>query len=424
MLRRNTIWLLLALVFLLSSVSAWAKGGNQKFSVNREHQKLHTVMVHEPGKALARINSRNVKRMLFEEPVTDVGKARAEHQHFQDILRSRGVQVLKVHDLLRDVLDQPQARMALVNQAIAGNRRLDATRKLELGKLLASLPSHELASLLTEGLTQNEVGKLSRSSIWKSAPEELLTPLANLMFTRDSTKVVGNSFSVSKMATALRNHESRLLKFIVQHHPRFAGIHMLEDHGEGFAAIEGGDMLVIDPKVNLVGVGERTKPAAVLAWAKELFRRKQAETVIMTDLPNKGSMFHTDTIMNRVSEDHMLIHPVVDHLGKPLIITPGRNGGVQTRRSGRGLIDTLSEVTGRERSFKRIAVNDERTADIEQELDGPNVLPIANGVVIGYQHNRANNAALEKAGIEVLQFDGEQLVKGRGGPHCLSRPFR
>ena len=63
---------------------------------------------------------------------------------------------------------------------------------------------------------------------------------------------------------------------------------------------------------------------------------------------------------------------------------------------------------------------DSRTAAREQWNDGANTLCVAPGRVIVYNRNEATNRCLRQAGIETIEIEGSELVRGRGGPRCMS----
>jgi N-dimethylarginine dimethylaminohydrolase len=72
-----------------------------------------------------------------------------------------------------------------------------------------------------------------------------------------------------------------------------------------------------------------------------------------------------------------------------------------------------------ERGFGLIEVPDE-----EFETMGTNVLAIAPRRCIMLSGNPRTRAALERAGCEVLVYEGMEIsVKGAGGPTCLTRPL-
>ena len=59
----------------------------------------------------------------------------------------------------------------------------------------------------------------------------------------------------------------------------------------------------------------------------------------------------------------------------------------------------------------------------EQWNDGSNTLTIAPGVVVVYNRNTITNAILESKGLKLIKINGSELVRGRGGPRCMSMPF-
>ena len=59
----------------------------------------------------------------------------------------------------------------------------------------------------------------------------------------------------------------------------------------------------------------------------------------------------------------------------------------------------------------------------EQWNDGSNTLAIAPGEVVVYDRNTITNKALEEAGVKLNYIPGSELVRGRGGPRCMSMPL-
>ena len=70
---------------------------------------LRTVMVHRPDLAHERLSPTNCHELLFDDVIW-VRRARQEFDAFVDLMRERGVEVLLLHELLGETLDDAEAR--------------------------------------------------------------------------------------------------------------------------------------------------------------------------------------------------------------------------------------------------------------------------------------------------------------------------
>src|SRR5919201_4964461 len=77
--------------------------------VDSEVGRLGSVLLHRPGPELARLTPRNNDSLLFDA-IPWVGRAQDEHDAFAAALRTRGVEVLYLTELLQDALEYRSAR--------------------------------------------------------------------------------------------------------------------------------------------------------------------------------------------------------------------------------------------------------------------------------------------------------------------------
>jgi len=389
--------------------------------VDSEVGTLRSVILHRPGDELNRLTPRNNDALLFDG-LPWVSRAQEEHDAFAALLRSRGVEVLLLAELLAEALVSGAARMQGIAAAV-DIRRLGEPLAQELSAYLRGLRAEDLAHVLMAGLTFTELpfGARGDSSLVRrmhDGGDFVIDPLPNLLFTRDSSFWIGPRFAITSLALPARIRETSLTDLVYAHHPRFLGVRRAyESHS---APVEGGDVLLLGPGVVAVGVGERTTAAGAEALARSLFEDDLAHTVLAVPIVQQRATMHLDTVCTMVDVDAVVMYPAVqDTLGafaikrtpdgvrildeKPFVVAAADAMGIDRLR----VIDTgLDPVT----------------AEREQWDDGNNTLALAPGVVVAYDRNTETNARLADAGIEVLPIEASELGTGRGGPRCMSCP--
>lgn len=387
---------------------------------NSEVGALRVVILHRPGAELQRLTPRNNDVLLFDG-LPWVAKAQQEHDAFAAVLRSRGVEVLLLGELLTEALVSGAARMQGIAAAVDA-RRLGLPLAQELSKYLRTLEPEPLARVLMAGMTFNELpfheGELSLVRRMHHGGDFVIDPLPNLLFTRDSSFWIGPRVAITSLALPARVRETSLTDLIYAHHPRFLGVRRAYESRS--APVEGGDVLLLAPGVVAVGVGERTTPAGAEALARSLFDDELAHTVLAVPIAQERAQMHLDTVCTMVDTDAVVMYPnIVDSLSAFTIRK--RSDGVRIDRAA-PFVEAAADAMGIEKLRVIDTGLDPVTAEREQWDDGNNTLALAPGVVVAYERNVETNARLADSGIEVLPIAASELGTGRGGPRCMSCP--
>jgi arginine deiminase len=397
------------------SVSSGELGSNSEVGV------LRVAILHRPGAELARLTPRNNDDLLFDG-LPWVARAQEEHDAFAELLRSRGVEVLLLSDLLTEALDSGAARMQGIAAAVDAPR-LGSPLARELSAYLRSLGPPDLAHVLMAGMTFAELPSEARANDslvhrMHHGSDYVIQPLPNLVFTRDSSIWVGPRIVIPSLALRARAREASLTDLIYAHHPRFTGVRRAYESRT--APVEGGDVLLLSPGVVAVGVGERTTPAGAEALARSLFDDNLANTVLAVPLAQERAQMHLDTVCTMVDTDAVVMYAnVVDTLSAFTIArTPD---GVKISDET-PFVEAAAAAMGVDKLRVIGTGLDPVVAEREQWNDGNNTLALAPGVVVTYEHNARTNSRLEDAGIEVLTIAASELGTGRGGPRCMCCP--
>ena len=416
-----------------------------RLNVTSEIGKLRRVLVHLPGREIDLMVPPMMAQLLFDD-ILYGQVAREEHRRFQQLIRFVADEVVEFQDLLEEVLQDGEAKNFVVRD-LAGKNRLH--RKL-VGQLL-EYPADKLAETLISGIPNEK-------EVSGDLPKFDLFPVPNLFFMRDPQVVIGNRVVISSMATQARRRESLLSKYVFELHPSLREktnfwIDFMDEEPErpmsrNLPTFEGGDLLVANRELLLVGVTERTNHAGIHQLAKALKAAgSEVKTMIVVEMPKQRSFMHLDTVFTFTSRNECLIYPPVilpggDQAAKVTSLDLTRRA--ITTKDEKSLLGALKR---RKIDVEPIYCGGKKAVDQmrEQWTDGANAFALAPGIILMYERNVRTAEELAAHGYHIiyeddlllgrveletwtdkkyaLQIPGHELSRARGGPRCMTMPL-
>jgi arginine deiminase len=400
--------------------------------VTSEIGRLERVIVHTPGPELLAVTPETREHYLYDD-IIHIQTAQTEHRRFVAVLE-RFATVLQVRDLLNELLQQPEPRERLIAAT------MDVIASEAVARELRSSAPGVLVQQMIEG-REEPAGPLARTL---NESGYSLPPLPNLFFTRDVSMVLGEHVMIGSMRYNVRWTEELLMKALFSAHPTLANRGILYDGAVerrvGYT-LEGGDVHPLRRDLVMIGFSERSSPAAIDHLAAKLFSETEVTDVIVVVMPRENAAIHLDMIFTQVDRELAVLYP-------PHFVGPERlpilhwHKGESTMRETSSVFAALKECGA---PIEPIFCGGERRVlqEREQWASGCNMVALRPGLVLSYARNEATLREMEKTGFEVvpagdfltgqrhiaesqravITFPGSELVRGGGGPRCMTCPI-
>lgn len=367
-------------------------------------------------------------------------EARSEFSTAVDILQGQGVEILFVKDLLAQKIKEqgikPTKSMGQLHEELQERGEYfyekykdeiaeECKKKNEqplglqvldwIGPILREDKERygeEVATVMNQMLSLDERDGLQG--------DERLLPLANAIYARDQSNLLGKTWIWSNMHYPIRRAEVALYKSVLEYHHIIPDdINVVQIQGKG--KFEGGDGIAYNG-VFYIGCGGRTNMRGIMQAAPTLLSQPDARLIIAYDgartRHEKGEMdaMHLDTYWMPFAKDKVVACPEETSSRRYAEVTHDGKGGYQVDLN-------LSQKFNDYLSDQSLEIFD--LSKEEQLHYAPNFLNLGNQkVVLSLIEGNELKRKLEDVGYTVYSPNLEQITKGYGGLHCMTAAIK
>ena len=357
------------------------------------------------------------KRISCFESKFDVPVARREFVNAKSLLEKEGAEIISVKNLMVEMIKDkkiaPRTSLENLTKELKerGSQFYEKYKDEDISDLSVL---NWIDSIIEEDAsTYGEKATIVMNDIL-SLQSKLGLPLANVLYARDQSNLLGKVWVWSNMEHDIRKEEVGLYKEVLEWAGLIKHSDITQAQVNGKGRFEGGDGIMHNG-ICYIGVGGRTNLRGISQIASAILSQGTRLMVVYDgkrtrkEEPEMDAM-HLDTFWMPCGKDKVVACEAETSRRRLIEITPGENGNLKINRIG-NFVDHM----------KASGMEIVPLTKYEQLHYAPNFVNINdNKVVLSLSDENGLSEELGNAGMEVSSAKLKEITKGYGGLHCMT----